>query len=51
MLTLEQGKKLIKLARDAVSAHFSNKEAKAGKKLIEEFNMNAGVFVTLNLSY
>jgi len=42
-LSLEQGKKLVKLARDSVSTYFSNKEIKA-----EEFSEKRGVFVTIH---
>ena len=48
MLSLEQGKRLITLARNAVSAHFSHKQVKIDKKLAQDFNELAGVFVTLN---
>lgn len=42
-LSLEQGKKLVKLARDSINAYFSNKEIKA-----EEFTEKRGVFVTIH---
>lgn len=42
-LSSEQGKKLVKLARDSVSTYFSNKEIKA-----EEFSEKRGVFVTIH---
>ncbi len=48
MLTLEQGKKLIKLARDSIVAYFSKKDADADKTVKKEFSSNQGVFVTLN---
>ena len=50
MLTLEQGKKLIKLARGSIAAYFSKKDFKADKLIKDEFSFNAGVFVTLNVS-
>ncbi len=49
-MNLEQGKKLIKLARDSISAHFSNKEIDISKELKEEFGEERGVFVTLHKS-
>lgn len=42
-LSLEQGKKLVKLARDSISTYFSNKEIKT-----EEFTEKRGAFVTIH---
>lgn len=47
MLTLEQGKKLVKLAREAISSRLSNKKLKVDKVLKEEFSEYRGCFVTL----
>ena len=48
MITLLQGKKLIKIARDSISAAFSGKNIQVGKDVKEEFSDVLGVFVTLN---
>ncbi len=47
MIKLEQAKKLIKLAREAISCYFSDKEVDVDK-VNEEFSSVLGVFVTLN---
>lgn len=47
MLSLEQGKKLIKLARDSISSAFSNKKIHI-EKYENEFPEKQGVFVTLH---
>src|SRR3990167_3291578 len=49
MLSLEQGKRLIKLARDSITAHFSKKGVKVSKEIKGEFSSNMGAFVTLNI--
>ena len=48
MLSLEQGRKLIKLARDSISSYFSKKELKVMDDIRKEFGERRGVFVTLN---
>ena len=48
MLSLEQGKKLVKLARDSIVSNFSNKKPIVSKELKEEFSAKMGVFVTIN---
>src|SRR3989338_3312850 len=48
MISLAQGKKLIKLARDAISSVFSDAELKVKDELKKEFSEGLGVFVTLN---
>ena len=46
-LTLKQAEKLIKLAREAISAYFTDKEAKVSKDIEKEFGQNQGVFTSL----
>jgi len=48
MISLEQGKKLIKLARAAISSAFSHEDVKVSNDLKKEFSDIVGVFVTLN---
>lgn len=48
-LTNEDGKSLIKLARNSISAYFKNKELDAGKAVKEKFSDKQGVFVTLTI--
>jgi AmmeMemoRadiSam system protein A len=48
-LTNEDGKDLIKLARDAISAVLDEKDLKADKTLKSRFSENQGVFVTLHI--
>ncbi len=48
MLSLEQGKELIKLARDSILTYFSKKEIKVSRETKQEFGEKSGVFVTLN---
>lgn len=48
MLNLEQGKKLVKLARDSIAASFSGKKPKVSESIKKEFGEARGVFVTLN---
>jgi len=50
MINLSQGKKLIKLARDAILAALSNKEFEVSEAIKKEFSDVLGVFVTLNIS-
>ena len=47
MIKLEQAKKLIKLAREAISAYFKGKEITVGKDIKDEFGEDSGVFVSL----
>lgn len=47
MLSLEDGKRLIGLARDAISSVFKRIELKVDEKFKEEYNEKKGVFVTL----
>jgi uncharacterized protein (TIGR00296 family) len=48
MIGLGEGKKLITLARDAISSAFSNKDFVVKEELKKEFSKVLGVFVTLN---
>lgn len=48
-LTNEDGKTLIKLARDSISACFKNRELDADKAVRERFSGKMGVFVTLTV--
>lgn len=48
MLSLEQGRKLINLARDSILSYFSKKEMKAKDDMKKEFGERRGAFVTLN---
>ena len=48
MISFEQGKKLIKLARDSISCSFSDSDVKVNEALKKEFSDVLGVFVTLN---
>jgi len=48
MLNLEQGKKLIKLARESITASFSRRTVKVNAALKIEFGEERGVFVTLS---
>ena len=45
--TLEQGKRLVHMAREAVSGFFSNREVKIGMGVKKEFLAPSGVYVTL----
>lgn len=47
MISLAQGKKLINLAREAISCYFSSKDVDV-KDFVSEFSDVLGVFVTLN---
>lgn len=47
MLSLEQGKKLVSLAREAISSSIKRKNLKINKEIKEEFSNKQGVFVTL----
>ncbi|MBU0628420.1 MAG: AmmeMemoRadiSam system protein A [Nanoarchaeota archaeon] len=47
-MSLAQGKKLIKLARDSISSVFSDTEIKVKDDIKKEFSEELGVFVTLN---
>ncbi|MDP7180208.1 MAG: TIGR00296 family protein [Candidatus Woesearchaeota archaeon] len=49
MFTLEQGKELIKLARDSIEGFFSSKNPVVGDNIKKLFSDKMGVFVTLNL--
>lgn len=48
MITLEQAKKLIKLARDSISSYFSDSDVKVNDDIKKDFSDVLGVFVTLN---
>ena len=48
MVSLGQGKKLIRLARDSILSTLSGKEIKVKDDIKEEFGDVLGVFVTLN---
>ena len=47
MLSLEQGKRLVKLAREAISAYISKKGLKVKEELKREFSVLSGAFVTI----
>ncbi len=47
-MNLEQGKKLIELARESISNQLKGKDTEAAKELQKEFSSKQGVFVTLN---
>ena len=47
MFSLEQGKKLIGLARDSISSHFSDEKLVVSDDIKKEFGEKLGVFVTL----
>lgn len=49
MVTLSQGKKLIKLARDSIGSYFSGNDIKVEDDVKKEFSERLGVFVTLNM--
>jgi uncharacterized protein (TIGR00296 family) len=49
MLTKEQGKKLIELAKKAISLKFGGEEVKVEERLKKEFSDMAGAFVTLTI--
>lgn len=48
MLALEQGKKLVKLARDSITSYFSRRNPRVSPEIKKEFSLQNGVFVTLN---
>jgi len=48
MLSMEQGKRLIKLARDSILSRFSRREFSADRDTKKEFGERRGAFVTLN---
>ncbi len=48
MISLDGGKKLIRLARESISCVFSKKDIKVDKETKQKFSMYRGVFVTLN---
>ncbi len=49
MLTLEQGNKLIKLARQSIESRFSEKEFSVNESIKQEFKYERGCFVTLTI--
>ena len=49
MIKIEQAKKLIMLAREAISAYFKGKEITVNKEIKDEFGEDSGVFVSLYL--
>lgn len=50
MLTLEQGKKLVKLARDSIQNYLDNKEFNISDDIKREFSKKQGIFVTLTIN-
>ena len=48
MLSVEQGQKLIKLARESITISFSGENLEPDSKIVSEFSENQGVFVTLH---
>jgi len=49
MLSLEQGKDLVKLAKDSIAARLDNKHLVIDDKIKEEFSHDQGCFVSLHL--
>ena len=49
VLSQQDGKELIKLARSSINAYFSNAESKVSDKIKNKFNAKQGVFVTLTI--
>jgi AmmeMemoRadiSam system protein A len=49
MLTKQQGKKLIELAKKTISSRFDGKELKISDELKKEFSEKKGAFVTLTI--
>lgn len=47
MVSTAQAEKLIKLARDAISAYFAGKELEVSAAIQKEFNAKRGVFVSI----
>ncbi len=50
MLTLEDGKRLIKLARASISSVFEKEELEINNKIKKRYNKKQGVFVTLKIN-
>lgn len=50
MFNNEDGKELIKIARESISSYFSGKEYVVSNELEEQFNERLGVFVTLKVN-
>ena len=50
MVSLEQAKKLISLARDSIKAGFSSREPKVSKAIVNGFSEPRGVFVTITIN-
>ena len=48
MLSLEQGEKLVKLARQAISSYISKKKIRIKEGIRKEFSILSGAFVTLD---
>ncbi len=49
MVSLEQARKLIKLARDSISAGLSGRDPRISRPVKQEFSENMGAFVTLKI--
>ncbi len=50
VLNQQEGKELIKLARDSINAYFSDSDLKIDEGIKKRFSTKQGVFVTLNLN-
>ena len=50
VLSIEDGKELILLARQSINSHFSNEEVNVDDKVKIKYSAKQGVFVTLNLN-
>ncbi len=50
MITAEQAKELIDLARDAILAHLSRRKLRVSSKIKAQYSENMGVFITLKMN-
>jgi uncharacterized protein len=50
MIPKEDGKKLLRLARDSVSTAFDDKEPSIDNDIVKRYSANQGVFVTLTMA-
>ena len=48
LLTLNDGSRLVKLARDAIESTLNGTKLEVSNDIVEKYSMKAGVFVTLN---
>ena len=49
-LSKDDGKELIKLARESISSYFSDSDVKVDENIKKKFSSKQGVFVTLNIN-